>query len=103
MNSKVTAIVSYITWVGLIVAVVLGEKDEFSKHHMNQAFTIWLIGTISTACMKLLGVIPIIGKLCGLVFGLLDGVLALCMVVGLICAILDSTFELPIVGKLKIF
>lgn len=102
MNSKVTAVVSYFTWIGFIIAIIIGEKDDFSKHHMNQAFLLWLLGTIGAACMKLLGVIPVIGKLCGIVFGIFDGILGIMAIVGIVCAIVGSKYELPVVGQIHI-
>lgn len=36
MDKKVTDIVAYLTWVGLIIAFVAGDK-EASKFHLNQS------------------------------------------------------------------
>ena len=30
MDSKSTAIVTYLTWIGFVIAIAAGEKDEFS-------------------------------------------------------------------------
>ena len=39
MNGKTARILSYITWVGWIIALVSGDKDsdEGLKQHLNQA------------------------------------------------------------------
>lgn len=103
MNSKVTAIVSYLTWVGFVIALIAGERDDFSDHHINQSFMLWLLGTIGTVCMKVLGVIPIIGALAGWVFGIFDTILGIMALVGICCALGGSKYELPIVGKIHIF
>ena len=41
MDSKTTGIVAYITWIGLLVALVAGDR-EGAKFHLNQALVIWL-------------------------------------------------------------
>ena len=43
MDSKTTGIVAYITWIGLLVALVAGDR-EGAKFHLNQALVIWLAG-----------------------------------------------------------
>ena len=42
MNGKTARILSYITWIGWIIALVSGDKDndEGLKQHLNQAFLI---------------------------------------------------------------
>lgn len=39
MNKKITDIIAYLTWVGLIIAFVAGDKEE-SKFHLNQSLVI---------------------------------------------------------------
>ena len=57
MDAKTTGIVAYITWIGLVIAFVLGDR-EGAKFHLNQALVIWLAG--------LLSFIPCIGWLWGI-------------------------------------
>lgn len=97
MNSKVTSIVSYITVIGFVVAVVLGEKDENSKRHLNQAFVLVMIGAITAALGFVLGGIPIIG----LVFKLISVLMTVAMIVGIVTAATDSDFSMPFIGEFK--
>ena len=46
MDKKTTDIVAYLTWVGLVIALVAGDK-EASKFHLNQSLAIWLVGTVA--------------------------------------------------------
>ena len=39
MDAKTTGIVAYITWIGLVLAFVLGDR-EGAKFHLNQALVI---------------------------------------------------------------
>ena len=87
LSKKVTGIVAYITWVGLLVALVAGDK-EGAKFHMNQALVIWIVGTIGSF-------IPVIG----LLLVLLSFV---CWIMGLVYAAQEVEKEVPILGKIKL-
>ena len=65
-NSKAAAVLSYITWVGFLIAVIMRDpSDRFTAHHMNQALVLNVIGFVAGA----LNIIPIIGNIAGLVIG----------------------------------
>ena len=50
MDAKTTGIVAYITWIGLVIAFVLGDR-EGAKFHLNQALVIcWLWGIFCFIC-----------------------------------------------------
>ena len=53
MNKKTTDMVAYVTWVGLLIAFIAGDREK-SKFHLNQALVVWLVGFLS--------VIPIVRK-----------------------------------------
>ena len=57
MNKKTTDMVAYITWIGLLVAFIIGDREN-SKFHLNQALVLWLVG--------LLSVIPCVGWVIGI-------------------------------------
>ena len=86
MDKKMTGIVAYITWVGLIIAFCAGDK-EGAKFHLNQALVICLF--------SLLSVIPCVGWIWG-VFMLV------CWIMGLIAAINEEEKEVPLIGKIRI-
>jgi len=86
MDKKVTGIVAYLTWIGLIIALVAGDK-EGAKFHINQALVIALFAFLIW--------IPFIGWIAGIfVF--------FCWVMGLIYAIQEEEKEVPLIGKIKI-
>ncbi len=87
MDKKMTGIVAYITWIGLIIALVAGDK-EGAKFHINQSLAIWLVGTVG-------GFIPIVN--------IFVAILCLvCWVMGLIYAIQEVEKEVPLIGKIKL-
>ena len=46
MDKRTTDIVAYITWIGFLLAVILGDKES-SKFHINQALVILLFSLLS--------------------------------------------------------
>ena len=86
MDRKTTGIVAYLTWVGLLIALIVGDR-EGAKFHLNQAMVIWLAG--------LLGVIPIIGWIWGIFC-------FACAVIGCISAINGEEKEVPLLGQFKL-
>ena len=77
MNGKTARILSYITWIGWIIALVSGDKDndEGLKQHLNQA------------------IIPI---------GITQVAASIFAIWGLIKAIQEDDEPLPLIGGLKI-
>ena len=91
MDKKTTDVVAYLTWVGLIIAFVIGDREK-SKFHLNQSLVIWLVGTVS----GMLSVIPLIGGLISTVGGIFCFV---CWFIGLIGAIQGTEKPVPVLGQ----
>lgn len=98
MDTKTTSWVSYITFVGWIVAYLAGDK-EGAKFHLNQSLVIWLGYLCVVIAAIPLAFIPIIGWLAvwaAYIF------LFVMWIIGLIAAINQEEKELPVIGKIKI-
>lgn len=86
LDRKTTSIVAYITWIGLLAAILLGDR-EGAKFHLNQALVIWLFG--------LLGAVPCVGWIWGIFC-------FICAVMGCIAAINGEEKEVPLLGKIRL-
>lgn len=86
MDAKTTSIVAYLTWVGLLIAILAGDK-EGAKFHLNQALVIMLF--------SLVGVIPCIGWIWAIF-------MFVCWIMGLIAAINQEEKEVPLIGKIRL-
>ena len=87
MDAKTTSIVAYLTWIGLLIAILVGDR-EGAKFHINQALVIWIVGLVA-------GFIPLLGWIVSL-FCLI------CAIIGLIGALNGEEKEVPILGKFKL-
>ena len=87
MDKKTTDMVAYLTWIGLLIAFLAGDREN-SKFHLNQALVIWLAGLI-------LAWIPCVGWIIGIV-------LFAFAVMGFISAFNGEEKALPIVGGIQL-
>ena len=80
MDKKTTDIVAYLTWVGLVIAFVMGDREQ-SRFHMNQSLVIWLVSMVAGAA----------GLFCGV-----------CWFIGIISAIQGTEKEVPLLGQFQL-
>ena len=92
MNKHVTDIVAYLSWPGLLIALLLGDRWG-SRFHLNQSLVIWLVATLAGVVA---GWIPLFGWLVRLVVGIFCG---LCWFIGIINAIQGVEKEVPLLGQ----
>ena len=98
-EDKTVAILSYITLIGFIVAIVIhsSKKTKLGAFHLRQVLGFFLTGIAVVFCQFILLFIPILGWLA--IFALWCSMLAL-WVMGLISAINGQTKPMPVVGPL---
>lgn len=97
MDTKVTSIVAYLSWIGLIIAFLAGDK-EGAKFHINQALVVMLMSLGSVVFSILAGFISFIGILGG-IWSIL---VCICWILGIIAAVKQEENEIPVIGKIRI-
>ena len=85
-EGKTIAIISYITWIGLLIAFIMNndKKNNFAKFHIRQVLLLFL--------SSLLVPIPIIGWIWGIC-------LIVLWIMGLVSAVNGEEKEVPLIGK----
>lgn len=101
MNAKVTGIVSYISWVGWLIAFLAGDK-EGAKFHLNQSLVLMICMTVLSIISAIAGYIPVVGLIISLVVGLCCLALLVLWIMGLIAAIKEEEKPLPIIGNIQL-
>ena len=95
-NSRTLAVVSYITWIGWLIAFILRDRrDAFVAHHLNQALLINLLKIAGAICVAL----PHIGEQLSTAVGIAAFVL---IIVGIYRAVNWRTDPLPLIGEIKL-
>ena len=94
---KLYSVISYITWIGWIIAFVFGDRnDRVLKQHINQALALNIIGILVSAGNRIGGVIEYVSGLIAL------GCLIL-TIMGIWRAVHLSDEPLPVIGNFRLF
>lgn len=93
-EGKTTAVIAYITVIGLIIAIILNndKKNAFAAFHIRQALGVGLASLV----IGVLNIIPYIGWLSFAVGSIL---LFVMWIVGLINALNGKMKPVPVLGK----
>ena len=95
MDKRTTDVVAYLTWVGLIIAFVAGDRER-SRFHLNQSLVIWLAITLLGIVTHWMPLIGWIVRIVGMLF------CAACWFIGFVNAIQGVEKEVPLLGQIKI-
>ena len=101
MNKKTTDIVAYLTWAGLLIAYVLGDRKQ-SRFHLNQALVLSLASTLTNVVLTLLGWIPLVGGPIRFAMAAVDLFCLVCWFIGIMAAAQGEEKEVPLLGKIKL-
>ena len=101
MDTKTTGIVAYLTWIGLLIAFLAGDK-EGAKFHLNQSLVL-VIASVACSLLATIGAfIPFIGWLISAVAGLASIAVIVFIIMGIVSAVNGEEKPLPIIGGIKI-
>ena len=101
MDAKVTGIVSYLSWIGWVIAFFAGDK-EGAKFHLNQSLVIMIGMTVLSILSVVAGVIPVVGLIISLVVGILSIALFVFWIMGLIAACKQEEKAVPVIGNIQL-
>lgn len=95
-NNKTAAVVSYITWIGFLIALCIGDRsDGYVSHHLNQALVLNILSIVG----GVLEVIPLVGSIAA---GIVSLAVLVFWVMGIYRAATGSTEPLPLIGDIHL-
>ena len=95
-NSKLYAVISYITWIGWIVAFVKRDPaDSLVRRHVNQALCLNLMASVATFISRF-------GSAFGTIGEILDVLVLVLSIWGLVRAAKGNEEPLPIIGQFEV-
>ena len=86
LSARTTGIVAYLTWIGFIIALLIGDRKN-AMFHINQALIINLFA--------LLAAVPFVGWIWSLF-------MVVCWIMGLIYVCREQEKEVPLIGRLHL-
>lgn len=95
MNKHLTDVVAYLSWPGLLIAFLLGDRFH-SRFHLNQSLVIWLVASVVGVAA---GWLPMFGWIVRLVASIFC---ALCWFIGIVNAIQGVEKEVPLLGQIRL-
>ena len=104
-SNKVMAVLSYIGILWLVP--MLGAKESrFAQFHANQGIVLFLFelayNVVSQIIQAILGGIPVVGAIVGVILSLLNLVFLVLAILGIVNACQGKAKELPIIGGIRI-
>ena len=108
-NNKGMAILAYLSWL-VLIPLFAAKNSPFARYHTNQGLILFLLGLVWGVATKivtlLLGWIPILGDVIGILLGIASFVVGIfsivCLVLGIVNAAQGKAKELPFIGGIKI-
>ena len=99
MDGKTIAVISYLTWIGWIIAFVMfnSNKSQLAAYHIRQSLALMLLGILCYIVQLMLLFIPFVGW--AIIFLLWIGLVVL-WVLGLIAAVNGQEKPVPVIGNL---
>lgn len=95
-NANVISAISYLTWVGFIVALIMRDKtDSFTTFHLNQALVLNILSIVGGA----VAIIPLVG---GIASTIVSAAVFVLWCIGIYRAFVWSTEPLPVIGDIHL-
>ena len=101
MDKKTTDIVAYLTWVGLLIAFLAGDKEN-SKFHINQSLVITLAEVALSVIIGVGSIIPIVNIIIGIAGSVAGIALFVFWIMGFVNALQGVEKPLPLIGGIQI-
>jgi uncharacterized membrane protein len=99
-EGKTTAVISYITIIGWIIAYILNNNkpSSLASWHLRQSLLINLIMLAISVVQGILALLPIIGWIINALLGFFSLVLFAFLIVGIVYAAKGEKKTLPVIG-----
>ncbi|MBQ4284028.1 MAG: hypothetical protein IJB96_08895 [Lachnospira sp.] len=101
MDKKTTDIVAYLSWIGLLIAFLAGDKEN-SKFHINQSLVLIIAEFALGIIIGVGAFIPIVNIIIGIAGSVAGIALFVFWILGLVSAVQGTEKPLPIIGGIKI-
>ncbi len=99
---KIVCCLAYVFGILFFLPLILYPKDDFAKFHANQSLVILLTSIIVSALCSILGMIPAIGFIFGIIGGVLGVAILIACILGIVAVVQEEKTKLPLIGNIRI-
>ena len=100
-DNKIMAVLAYIGLL-LLIPLFAAKNSKFARFHVNQGLPLMIVGLAIGIISIPLGLIPIVGIITSIIFGLAGLCVLALAILGIVNAATGKAKKLPLVGKFKI-
>lgn len=104
-DNKVMAVLSYL-WILVLIPILAAPNSPYARFHASQGLTLLLVdiawGVVSGILSFILGFIPVINLLWGIIVWLVGIALFVMTILGIVNAVQGKAKELPLIGSIRI-
>ncbi|MBP5631489.1 MAG: DUF4870 domain-containing protein [Clostridia bacterium] len=100
-DNKIMAVLAYIGLL-LLIPLFAAKNSKFARFHVNQGLPLMIVGLAIGIISIPLGLIPIVGIITSIIFGLAGLCVLALAILGIVNASTGKAKKLPLVGKFKI-
>ncbi len=97
-GNKLMGVLAYLG-ILVLIPIFAAKESKFARFHANQGLVLLIVDIIFAIVSSILGQIPLIGWLLGLV---IDIIIIALVVIGIINVCNGKAKELPLIGKFKL-
>ncbi len=101
-KKKIVCCLAYVFGILFFLPLILYPKDDLAKFHANQSLVILLTSIIVSALCSILGMIPAIGFVFGIIGGVLGVVILIACILGIVAVVQEEKTKLPLIGNIRI-
>jgi uncharacterized membrane protein len=101
-EDKTVAILSYITLIGFIVAIIIhsSKKTALGAYHLRQVLGFLILSIVVYVCLMVVAFIPVVRMLDLIAYPVVGIALLIFWIMGLIAAINGEKKPMPLVGPM---
>ena len=100
-KNKNISILAYLSWL-VIIPLLTAKESPFARYHCTQGLVLAIAEIAASVVLGLLGMIPKVGWIFGILNGLLWILCVVLAILGIVNAANGKAKELPLVGGVRI-
>ena len=100
-KNKVVSLLSYI-WILWLVPFLAAKDSKLAKFHANQGLLLFIIETALGIVNAILGGIPVLGVIIGIICGVAGIVCLVYAILGIVNAVQGKAKEIPFIGNITL-